>query len=101
MNKLTEKVVPILNRKELETMILDHYVAESQTLTSGGEANLLQFKRMLDWQSTEEAARWDRIVEIFLEGQQQRNGMVPLLKQMETFNATLASMRDWLEQTKK
>ena len=101
MNKLTEKVVPILNRKELETMILDHYVAESQTLTSGGEANLLQFKRMLGWQSTEEAARWDRIVEIFLEGQQQRNGMVPLLKQMEIFNATLASMRDWLEQTKK
>ncbi|MEM1220795.1 MAG: AAA family ATPase, partial [Bacteroidota bacterium] len=101
MNKLTEKVVPILNRKELETMILDHYVAESQTLTSGGEANLLQFKRMLGWQNEEESARWERIVQIFLEGQQQRNGMVPLLRQMETFNTTLASMRDWLEKTKK
>lgn len=100
MNKLTEKVVPILNEKELQTMILDHYVAESQTLTSGGEANLLQFKQLLGWQSEEEVTRWQRIIEIFRESQEQRNGMVPLLRQMETFNATLASMRDWLEQNK-
>ena len=35
MNKITEKVMPIMNHEELETLILSHYEGESQTLTSG------------------------------------------------------------------
>ena len=44
MNKIVEKVVPIMNDQELETLIFSHYESESQTLTSGAEANLLKFK---------------------------------------------------------
>ena len=43
-NKIAEKVIPIMNDKELDTMILSAYENESQTLTSSSEANLLKFK---------------------------------------------------------
>ena len=47
MNKLAEKVMPIMNDQELQTLILSHYESESQTLTTGAEANMLKFKELL------------------------------------------------------
>jgi len=46
MNKMAEKIVPIMNDKELNTLILSHYENESQTLTSAAEANLLKYKEL-------------------------------------------------------
>ncbi len=65
MNKLAARVVPIMNDEELETLILSHYESESQTLTSGAEANLLKFKVINDLLSEEEAARWKEIRSTF------------------------------------
>ena len=45
-NKLAEKIFSVMNDKELETLLLSHYENESQTLTSGAEANLLKFKEL-------------------------------------------------------
>ena len=36
MAKLAEKVVAVMNDEELDQLILDHYLSESQTLTAGG-----------------------------------------------------------------
>src|SRR5690606_38901841 len=46
MNKLTEKIVPAMNEQEISALVADHYVGESQTLTSGAEANLLKFAEL-------------------------------------------------------
>lgn len=45
MNKMSEKVVAIMNDEETNAMIMDHYVGEAQTLTQGTEDNLLKLKR--------------------------------------------------------
>ena len=37
MNKLAEKIVPAMNDDELDNLIDDHYLGESQTLTTGAE----------------------------------------------------------------
>jgi hypothetical protein len=69
MNKLAERIIPIMNDAELRTLILSHYENESQTLTKGAEANLLRFKELVGWLSEEEATRWKSIQETFMKRQ--------------------------------
>ncbi len=69
MNKLAEKLIPIMNDRELKAMLLTHYESESQTLTSGAEANLLKFKQMVGWMTEEEQARWNDIKATFMKKQ--------------------------------
>lgn len=47
MNKLVAKVVPIINDKELEKLLLSHYESESQTTTSSTETDLLNQKDLI------------------------------------------------------
>ena len=61
MNRLAEKVVPVMNSAELEALLDDHYRGEAQTLTSGAEANLLKLRELRDVLSESEAARWAQV----------------------------------------
>jgi hypothetical protein len=65
MNRLAEKVVAIMNDDEVRGLVLDHYRGESQTLTTGAEANLLKFKELVGVLSAEERARWEDIKQTF------------------------------------
>jgi len=65
MNKLTEKIVPAMNEKELQQLVADHYVGESQTLTTGAEANLLKFAEIRGKLEGESKARWEQIKKDF------------------------------------
>jgi hypothetical protein len=65
MNRLAEKVVPVMNDAEVRALLLDHYRGESQTLTTGAESNLLKFKEMVGALDTTEAARWEEIKKTF------------------------------------
>jgi hypothetical protein len=65
MNKLTEKVVPVMNDAELESLIDDHYLGESQTLTTGAEHNLLKLAELRGKMTPVQAARWDEIKRSF------------------------------------
>ncbi|MBX3437119.1 MAG: DNA repair ATPase, partial [Planctomycetaceae bacterium] len=47
MNRIAEKVLPVMNNQELETLIVSSYQNDAQTLTTGTEANLLKFKDLL------------------------------------------------------
>ena len=47
MNRLAEKVVSVMNDQEVQDLVLDHYKSESQTLTTGAEANFLKFKELI------------------------------------------------------
>ncbi len=98
MNKLVEKVVPIMNDKELKTLILSHYENESQTLTSGAEANLLNFKEMMGWATKAEQKRWLTIKETFVQ-QKTLSGdrLGQLVQQMGSFSEGLLGIRDALE----
>ncbi len=61
MNKLAEKIVAVMNEKELQDLISDHYQGEAQTLTQGAEENLLKLKELRGILSPEEQARWNTI----------------------------------------
>jgi hypothetical protein len=65
MNRLAEKVVTIMNDDEVRAIILDHYRGESQTLTTGTEANMLKFKELIGIQTADEKARWEDIKKTF------------------------------------
>lgn len=61
MNKMSEKVVSVMNPQELDLVISDHYVGESQTLTTGSEQNLLKLGEMRGTLTADQAERWDSI----------------------------------------
>lgn len=72
MNKIAEKILPIMNEKEVETLIFSHYENEAQTLTSSAEANLLKFKELIGKSGEEDEERWSFILEKFRELQKRK-----------------------------
>ncbi len=65
MSKLVTQVVPMMNDKEIDDLLLAHYESESQTLTADTESNLLKLKEIAGLISDEEQKRWEEIKEIF------------------------------------
>jgi len=61
MNKLAEKVASALTDAELEVLVDQHYAAESQTLTSAAEVNLLKLAELRGRQTPEQAKRWEEL----------------------------------------
>jgi hypothetical protein len=102
MNRLAEKVVPVLNDEELRTILVDHYRNESQTLTTGAEANLLKFKELIGQLSAAELARWEEIKKTFkrnqlVRGADQNDPVSRVVGQLSGFQAGLESIQDTLE----
>jgi len=102
MNKLVAKVVPIMDDKELQTLLLSHYESESQTLTSAAEANLLKYKELVQTITTEERQRWNDIKGIFaknnkLNGLGGQNQMSQVLSQMMDFSENLEGIKEVLK----
>jgi hypothetical protein len=65
MNKLAEKVSAIMTEDELQRLLDDHYLGESQLLTSGAEENLLKLGELRDILSESELQRWAQIKDNF------------------------------------
>lgn len=66
MNKLAERIVPVLSDEELEAVIDDHYVGEAQTLAAGAEANLLKLAELRGRLTAEQARRWAEVKDGYL-----------------------------------
>ena len=102
MAKIAVKVIPIMNDEELETVIQSHYQNESQTLTTGAEANLLRFKEMFQQLSPTEAQRWEDIKATFrkrqkLMGLEEGDRMTQVIAHLGSFAEGLDSIRKALE----
>jgi pyruvate/oxaloacetate carboxyltransferase len=102
MNRLAEKVVPIMNDAEVQALIIDHYRGESQTLTTGAEANLLKFKDMAGVLSPEEKARWDEIKRTFQRNQVTRGAegtdpMSRVVAQLASFSHGIEGIQQALQ----
>lgn len=65
-NKLTERIVPVMNEAELEAVLDDHYLAEAQTLTTGAEANLLKLAELRGRMTDQQRARWAEVKRSYL-----------------------------------
>nr|WKN37039.1 DNA repair ATPase [Tunicatimonas sp. TK19036] len=101
MNKMAEKVMPIMNEQELQTLINTHYENEAQTLTSGAEANLLKFKELHKALNESDQQRWDAIKSVFQKQQRTKNygqnGMGQAVETMEDISSSLKGIMEWLQ----
>ena len=89
MAKLAQGVVPVMNPDELQRLIDDHYRGESQTLTTGAEANLLKLADLRNRLSPEQTQRWAEIRKNFERLQLQGDSNDPATRVAGTL-ATLA-----------
>lgn len=102
MNRLAEKVVPILSEAEVRALVVEHYRGESQTLTTGAEANLLKFKELLGVQTEAEAERWADIKRVFRrnllsQGGEGSDPVGRVVAQLSAFESGLDGIRQTLE----
>ena len=103
MNRLAEKVLSIMNDQELMDLVLDHYKGESQTLTTGAEANFLKFKQLIGVMDEEEATRWEDIKKTygrnqFLQGGDQGDPVSRVVSQLSLFTGGLDSIQSTLNE---
>ncbi|MER7928428.1 DNA repair ATPase [Streptomyces sp. NPDC096057] len=61
MNRIAQRIEPVMNSRELAAVVDDHYTAEAQTLTTGAEANLLKLGELRGTLSAEQALRWGEL----------------------------------------
>jgi hypothetical protein len=103
MNKIAEKIAPIMNDEELDLLIRSHYQNQAQTLTTGAEANLLKLEELMETLAGERLDRWNDIKRTF-----QRNLLLgsandgsqlgQVLAQMTTFSEGLHHIRSAVSQ---
>ncbi|MFN7333491.1 MAG: hypothetical protein ACK5TC_00350, partial [bacterium] len=67
MNRIAEKVVPVMNDAELERLIQSSYQQDAQTLSRDSESNLLKFAELLGTLTDAEQKRWNDIKKTFVE----------------------------------
>ena len=67
MNRIAEKVVPVMNDTELERLIQSSYQQDAQTLSRDSESNLLKFAELLGTLTDAEQKRWNDIKKTFVE----------------------------------
>jgi hypothetical protein len=65
MNRIAERVLPVINDKELFDLVVQSYEFDSQTLTTGAEANLLKWKELNGCLNEKENERWEFIKKSF------------------------------------
>ena len=101
MNKLIAKLLPIMNKEEVDRLLLTHYENESQTLSASAEANLLKFKEIHESMDADEWERWQGIKEQFkknnkLNGIANNNEIASVIQQMMAFTDKLEDIKDVL-----
>jgi len=102
MARIAEKVIPLMTHEEIRELIIDHYENESQTLTTGAEANLLKFKEMEKILTDEETTRWEQIKKDFnknklLGGAGENDPVARVVAQLTQFNDGLESIKDGIQ----
>ncbi|MFD5789443.1 DNA repair ATPase [Streptomyces sp. NPDC127037] len=58
MNRIAERIAPVMNDAELSAVVEDHYAGEAQTLTSGAEAALLKLAALRGTLTPAQSGRW-------------------------------------------
>ena len=99
MNKLAEKVRPVMNDQEVTDLLAAHYESEAQTLTSATEANLLKLRELLGWLTPEQAARWQQIKQTYLDNLRNSGPaqLLQMLEKLENIAGGLSGIREALK----
>lgn len=93
MNKLAEKISPVMTDGELQTLLQDHYQGEAQTLTNGTEENLLKLAQLRDDMTETQSARWLEICEGYKRNQlvgESDDRAAQVVQQLVVLNQTMS-----------
>lgn len=104
MNRIAEKILPLMTTDEVRRIVIDHYRAESQNLTTAAEANMLKFREMLDLLDDAGRARWQQIKKDFnrgklLGGAAASDPIARVVAQMTGFSDGLDAIRSEIRET--
>jgi hypothetical protein len=99
MNRIAERVVPLMNDAELQTLVISNYEQDAQTLTRDGEANLLKFKEIMGVLTSEEASRWENIKYAYVESVRMQG--IEGEDQTAQILRTMVGLRDGLESIRR
>jgi hypothetical protein len=104
MNRIAEKILPLMTEAEVHQIIMDHYRSESQNLTTAAETNMLKLREMLDILADSENTRWEQIKKDFnkkklLGGSTDGDPIARVVAQLSQFNDGLDSIRTEIRQT--
>ncbi len=102
MNKLIAQIQPILKEDEVIQIVLNHYQNESQTLTTGAEANMLKLKELMGMMNESEMERWEDIKKTFvknktLKGLGENDRMAQVVALLAQFSEGLEGIKDVLK----
>jgi hypothetical protein len=99
MNKLAEKVRPVMNDQEITDLLAAHYESEAQTLTSATEANLLKLRELLGWLTPAEEVRWQEIKATFRDNLRNSGAgqLLQMLDKLESIAGGLSGIREVLK----
>ena len=103
MNRIAEKVLPLMTAEEVHQIVMDHYRGEAQNLTTAAEANLLKLREMLGILEESESARWEQIKKDFgrkklLGGAAESDPVARVVAQMTQFSDGLDAIRTEIRQ---
>jgi len=98
MNRIAERVVGVMNDRELDELILSNYQNDAQTLTTGAEPNMLKFKELIDQLTPEETQRWEDIKRTYhrnvqLKGAGEDEKFGQMIVQLSSFSDGLESIK--------
>ena len=102
MNKLIAQIQPILKEDEVTQIVMNHYQNESQTLTTGAEANMLKLKELMGMMNESEVMRWEEIKKTFvknktLKGLGENDRMAQVVALLAQFSEGLEGIKDVLK----
>ncbi len=104
MNKMAEKISGIMNVKELNDLIRDHYLGEAQTLTIGAEENLLKLGELNNSLNEDETIRWQKIKQDYARiqsmGGDETDSTTKLANQVSAINTSLQGMQKIMSASK-
>lgn len=103
MNRIAEKVVPLMTDVELRELVVSHYENEAQNLTTGAESNLLKFREMERILNEKESERWAAIQKEFrrqkvLGGAGESDPVTRVVAQMQDFREGLTAIQEGISQ---
>ncbi len=103
MNRIAEKILPLMTDDEVSQIVMDHYRSESQNLTTAAEANMLKFRELLGVLNADELARWEQIKKQFnkkklLGGAGENDSVARVVAQMSQFTDGLDAISAQIKQ---
>ncbi len=99
MNRIAEKISPIMNEQEVELTILSSYEQDAQTLTSDSESNMLKFRELMGTLSEAQRQRWENIKYAYVESI--RMAGLQGDDQSSQFLKSLVGLKDGLESIRR